>query len=50
MIHHSSVCIDVYAGFIDKSKCNDLINTYNITCKQISKLKNSWAEYHKKNS
>jgi four helix bundle protein len=48
MIHHLSVCIDVYYQFIDVKLCKELIDIYDISCKQLANLKKSWIKYHKK--
>ena len=49
MIHHLSVCTDIYFRFIDIKICKNLIDTYNITCKQLTTLRNSWKNFHEKN-
>lgn len=46
MIHHLSVCIDVYGEFVNIEKCKKLIDVYDITCKQLTKLKEKWTDYH----
>jgi len=48
MIHHLSVCIDVYCKFIDKRLCQELINLYDTTCKQLTRLKKAWKNFHQK--
>jgi four helix bundle protein len=48
MIHHLSICLDVYFRYIDSTTCNEAINLYNIVCKQLTSLKNSWKNYHDK--
>jgi len=47
MIHHLSVCIDIYPGFIDKKVCEEAINIYDISCKQLTMLGKSWQDFHK---
>lgn len=49
MIHHISVCKDIFADYIDESACEDLIDIYEMTCKQLTKLGASWQNYHDKN-
>jgi four helix bundle protein len=46
MIHHLSVCIDVYSKFVDKNLCQELINIYDRSCKQLTNLKKSWRDFH----
>lgn len=46
MIHHISVCMDVYKKFIDVRICNEALGLYDISCKQITKLGQSWKNYH----
>ncbi len=46
MIHHLSICIDVYAKFVDKDLCKKLIDIYDATCKQLTNLKKVWKNYH----
>jgi len=46
MIHHLSVCIDVYSRCVDVKLCEEVINIYNITCRQLTRLGQSWQNYH----
>lgn len=46
MIHHLSVCRDVYANYIDAKLCQKLIDEYNIACKQTNNLSKSWRNFH----
>jgi len=46
MIHHLSVCVDVYSKFVDKKLCQELIDIYDITSKQLTNLKKSWKNFH----
>ncbi len=48
MIHHLSVCLDVYPNFINKDLCKELINGYDIICRQLTNLKKSWVNFHSK--
>jgi four helix bundle protein len=48
MIHHLSVCIDVYKKYVDVSLCNKVIDIYDISCKQLTKLGQAWRNYHEK--
>jgi len=46
MIHHLSVCIDVYPKFVDGNLCKKAINIYNISCKQLTNLRKAWKNFH----
>lgn len=48
MIHHLSVCRDVYADHIDIELPQKLIDEYDIACKQLSNLRKSWKNFHEK--
>ncbi len=47
MIHHLSVCIDIYPQYVDVNLCKETINIYDISCKQLTKLSQSWVDFHK---
>jgi len=49
MIHHLSVYIDIYSRYVDVNLCKEVINIYDITCKQLTNLKKSWINFHDKN-
>jgi len=46
MIHHLSVCIDVYSQYVDVELCRKIISTYDIACRQITNLKKTWQNFH----
>ena len=46
MIHHLSVCLDVYSRYINERLCQELIDIYDILNKQLYKLRNSWQNFH----
>lgn len=46
MIHHLSVCKDVYFDFVSCKTCDNLISEYDISCRQLSALKAVWTNYH----
>lgn len=46
MIHHLSICIDIYPKFINVDLCEKTINLYDLTCKQLTNLKKAWVNYH----
>lgn len=48
MIHHLTVCIDIYPTYIDTKLCKEVIDLYDFSCKQLTKLKQAWTNYHKK--
>lgn len=50
MIHHLSVCIDVYFKYVDVNLCKEVIEIYDVTCKQLTKLGQSWQNYHDKDN
>jgi len=47
MVHHLSVCIDVYANFVNSKLCKEVIDIYDISCAQLYNLKKSWQNFHK---
>ncbi len=49
MIHHLSVCIDIYASCVDINQCKEVIDIYDLACRQTTKLKQAWVNFHKKN-
>lgn len=50
MIHHLSVCVDIYGKFVDIKLCKETIDLYDKSCRQITKLGQSWKDYHDKDS
>lgn len=46
MVHHLSVCVDVYASHVDVTFCKSLINSYDICCRQLTNLGKAWKNYH----
>jgi four helix bundle protein len=50
MIHHLSICIDIYDKYVDIEKCKKVRDMYNITCKQLTRLGQSWQNYHDRKS
>ena len=47
MIHHLSVCIDVYPKYVDPTLCREIIDIYDKSCGQLYKLKKTWQDFHK---
>lgn len=46
MINHLSICIDIYSHYVDINKCQQVIDLYDLSCKQLYKLKQSWVDFH----
>lgn len=49
MIHHLSVCLDLYGNAVNKDSCRAVIDLYIVCCKQLAKLDQSWIDFHDKN-
>lgn len=48
MIHHLSVCIDVYSKYVDRKICEEIIDLYDHSSRQLTSLKKSWKNFHEK--
>lgn len=48
MIHHLSICIDVYSRYVSPVLCKEAVDIYDIACKQMTKLKISWQNFHER--
>lgn len=48
MIHHLSVCVDVYSKFVDPKLSKQLIETYDIANRQLHSLRQTWRDFHAK--
>jgi len=48
MIHHLSVCMDVYGKYINIKLCQDLIETYDLANRQLYRLHEVWKDFHAK--
>ena len=46
MIHHLSTCIDLYPGFVNVETCKQLIEIYDLSCKQLNNVIKKWKNYH----
>lgn len=46
MIHHLSVCKDIYVKYIDIIEVDEAIKLYDISCKQLTNLKKAWRNFH----
>lgn len=46
MVNHLSVCIDVYHRYVDSETCKELIGLYDISSRQLYKLRESWRDFH----
>ena len=47
MIHHLTVCIDIYSKHIDILLCKETIDLYDYSCRQLTNLKKAWTNYHR---
>jgi len=47
MIHHLSVCTDIYPRYVNPKLCEEAIEIYDISCKQLTNLGKSWQNFHK---
>ncbi len=45
MINHLAICKDIYNKHVNIKKCDDVIDIYEISCKQLTRLKQSWTNY-----
>lgn len=45
MINHISMCIDLYPQHIDTTISKELIKTYDIACRQLTKIQKVWKNY-----
>jgi len=48
MLHHLSVCIDVYSKYIDKKICEEAVDLYDHSSRQLTSLKKAWKNFHEK--
>lgn len=48
MIHHLSVCEDIYNQYVDTKICKQLIIDYDIANRQLYRLSESWKNFHEK--
>lgn len=48
MIHHLSVCLDVYPSYVNQVLCKEVIDIYDVACKQMTNLKKSWKNFHER--
>jgi len=46
MINHLSVCIDVYSYYVDQKISQQIIDIYDLSCKQLYKLRENWRSFH----
>lgn len=46
MIHHLTMCIELYDQNVDTKKCKKVIDIYNTSCKQLTRLGQVWKNYH----
>ena len=48
MIHHLSVCRDIYHKYVNPKLCQQLIEIYDIANRQLYRLHESWKDFHNK--
>ena len=46
MIHHLSVTMAIYSRFVSRDLCKETIDLYDKSCRQLTKLANSWKDFH----
>lgn len=46
MMHHLSVCVNVYSKYVDEKTCDELIKIYDKSNGQMYRLKESWKDFH----
>lgn len=50
MIHHLSVCVDIYGNYVDKQACQHAIDEYDLINRQIYRLRESWINFHEQHN
>jgi len=48
MIHHLSVCMDVYPNAVDVALCRETAGLYDIASRQLYRLRESWKNFHER--
>jgi four helix bundle protein len=48
MLHHLAVCIDVYSKYVDKKICEEAVDLYDHSSRQLTSLKKAWKNFHEK--
>ena len=48
MMHHLSVCSDIYSDYLDKKDVEEVLRLYEISARQCYRLKESWQDFHEK--
>lgn len=46
MVHHLSVCRDIYGKYLDRVLVEKLIEIYDVSCRQLHNLKEIWRDFH----
>ena len=46
MTNHLSVCIDIYYRCVDSIICKRVIEIYDISCRQLYRLREVWRDFH----
>lgn len=48
MINHLATVKSVYPSYCNPDSCQKLIDKYSICCRQLTKLKQNWTNYHER--
>lgn len=46
IIHHLTVCLDIYSKYVDVNIVKKVIDLYDLSCRQLTNLKKSWRNFH----
>lgn len=46
MVHHLSVCTDIYSKHVDINMVKKAIYLYDLSCRQLTNLKKAWRNFH----
>lgn len=38
--------LDVYSKFVDVKTCEELIDSYDMSCRQLTNLRKAWKNFH----
>lgn len=46
MTHHLSICLDIYSKYINVNLVKEVIDLYDLSCRQLTNLKKAWRNFH----
>lgn len=46
MTNHLTITIDLYSHYVNKEKCKEAIDLYDMSSKQLYNLQKSWKNFH----